>query len=66
MGREREGYRDTLSLLLQEHSMLISKKEASKILGISFNSLAKLIARGKISCDGGKVLICSIARYLCG
>lgn len=66
MPREKEGYRDMLSILMEQYPMLLTKKEVCEMLGLSFNTLAKLIARGKLTCDAGKVPIGSLAKYLCG
>ena len=66
MPREKEGYREMLALLCAKHPMLMSKKEACPILGISIPHLNKLIAQDKITYDNGKIPIGSIAKYLCG
>ena len=66
MGREKEGYREMLAMLCEEHPMLMSKKEACPLLSVSLPHLNKLISQGKIKYDNGKIPIGSIASYLCG
>ena len=66
MPREKEGYRDMLSILMERYPMLLTKKQVCEILDLSFQTVCKLIAKGKLTCDAGKIPIGSLARYLCG
>lgn len=66
MPREKEGYRQMLEMLSKDHPLLMSKKEACPVLGISLPHLNKLIAQNKIKYDNGKIPIGSLASYLCG
>ena len=46
--------------------MTLSKKEAAEALGISRVHLDKIIAKGHLKIQDGKIPIGSIASYLCG
>lgn len=68
MAREKQNYRDTLSFLVNEKGvpMVMSKKRAAVILGVSRTKLNEMIADGNIAVDNNKITVGSIARYLCG
>ena len=71
MGREKEGYRETLSYLYELGlPPVMTKQEAAKFLKISKYKIAMLIGNGVITVQGkgkgGLIPIGSIAKYLCG
>ena len=67
MGREKVHYRETLAYLTEQgYSMSLSKTEAQKILGISWEYLNKLIAKNYIKEVCGKIPLGSVANYICG
>lgn len=68
MPLEREGYRDTLAFLTTTKNlpMLINRKQACEVLGVSRDYLGKLIAKGEIKLSNSKITLGSLARYLCG
>ena len=67
MSKEKANYRETLAFLVeQEHPMVLDKKQAKEILGISLNFLNKLIREGYIKIAGGKIPLGSVANYICG
>lgn len=71
MGREKEGYRETLSYLYELGlPPAMTKQEAAKFLKLSRYRLAELISHGNITVSskgkGGLIPIGSIAKYLCG
>ena len=65
---EKQGYREMLAFLTGEKgcAMMLSRKEAQKVLGVSHTHLTKIIQRGHIKLVDNKVPIGSIASYLCG
>lgn len=70
MAREKEGYRDMLSFLLNERGApnLLSRSKAANVIGCSRTTIGNLIANGTLTVDTltNKILIGSVARYLCG
>ena len=68
MGREKEGYRDMLTYLLNDKGlpMTLTKKQVQDELNISRSFLDKLLRKGLIKESGGKIAIGSVASYLCG
>ena len=68
MGREKATYRETLSFLIDERGcpLVLNKKQAAKLLGISRNKLYDLIGDGCIKEHSEKIPIGSIANFLCG
>lgn len=68
MSREKEGYGDMLIFLSETKKLpaMASRGQACEALGISRDTLAKLIIKGQISVSSNKILIGSVARFLCG
>ncbi len=66
MAREKENYREMLAFLTQRYPMLLNKGQAIEVLGISRPHLRKIIAKGHIKEQDGKIPIGSVASYLCG
>ena len=57
-----------VKMLEDEHKKRIFlKKEAAKVIDVSFPTLQKLIKKNDIKVDAcGRITIGSLARYLCG
>ena len=68
MAREKENYRSMLSYLIDEKgcSLVMTKKETAKTIGVSRGTLDLMIAEGDIKMQNGKIPIGTIANYLCG
>ena len=66
MGREKENYRATLQFLSEKYPMLMAKIQVAEALGISRTHLDKVIRKGHIKVQDGKIPIGSVASYLCG
>lgn len=67
MPREKPNYRDMLQILLEKgYPMLLSKTQTAEALGISKKYLNKIISKGHLKAQDGKIPIGSIASYLCG
>lgn len=71
MGREREGYRETLAYLYDLGlPPAMTRAEAAAFLKLSRYRLAELISHGNITVSnkgkGGLIPLGSIAKYLCG
>ena len=66
MPREKPNYRDMLQILLEKYPLLLSKKQTAEALGISRTHLDKIISKGHLKFQDGKIPIGSIASYLCG
>lgn len=68
MPREKEGYRDMISVLIEKKHLplFLNKGQACEVLGISRDHLAKLIAEGEIKVTENKISLGSIARCVCG
>ena len=66
MGREKEGYREILSALMERYPLLMSKTQAARALGIGKDRLAVIIRKKHIAVQDGKIPIGSLASYLCG
>ncbi len=66
MAREKPNYRDMLMVLMEKHPSMLSKKEVVDILGVSRPTLDKIIRKGHIKYQDGKIPIGSVASYLCG
>lgn len=67
MPREKEGFRDVLSLLIEKnYPAMLTKTQAGEILGVSQPHLRKMIQRNHIVVVDGKIPIGSVASYICG
>lgn len=68
MPREKQGYGETLEFLdAKFHKGTLMKKEVAEYLGISGDSLRKLLKHGELHEDCcGRISIGSLAKYLCG
>lgn len=66
MPREKEGYREMLSILMEKYPATLSRTQAGEALSVSQPHLRKLIQRKHIAVKDGKIPIGSIASYLCG
>lgn len=67
MAREKANYRSMLSYLINERGfpMVLTKKQAAEVLGVSKGKLYGLIADGDIKVQGGSITIGSVASFLC-
>lgn len=64
---EKKGYREMLVFLSDKGvSMLCTRAEAAKVLGIGQQNLRKEIAKGKLKLQDNRIPIGSLASYLCG
>ena len=68
MAREKPEFRNMLCYLIDDkkYPPTMTKGQAAKAIGVSRGHLDKIIARGRIKVQDGKVPIGSIASYLCG
>ena len=66
MAREKQGYRDILSMLMEQYPATMTRLMAAEILNVSPKHLRKIIKKGHIKVQDGKIPIGSIASYLCG
>ena len=68
MPREKPNYRENLKFLHEQYGkMVFSKKETTHILGVSINTLQKMVKEEDIKTDSdGRIPIGSLANYLCG
>lgn len=64
--REKQGYRDMLSLLMERYPNTLTRTQAAECLGISRQYLGEIIQKGHIKIQDSKIPIGSIASYLCG
>lgn len=65
MAREKSGYRDILSVLMEKYPALLTQGQASEALGCSPRHMYDIIKRGHIKVKDGKIPIGAIASYLC-
>lgn len=67
MAREKEGFREVLSFLMEkEYPAMLTRVQVGEILGISQPHLRKLIQKKHIAVCDGKIPIGSVASYICG
>lgn len=66
MAREKPHYRENLQFLHETYNKLtFTKGETAKMIGITYDTLKKLIVAGDLTVDAcGKVTVGSLARYL--
>ena len=65
MAREKEGYREMLSMLMEKYPALLTNGQAAEALGCSRRHFYNIVKRGHIKVKDGKVPIGAIASYLC-
>lgn len=65
MGREKEGYREILEMLMEKYPVLLTNVQAAEVLGCSRRHFYDIVKRGHIKIKDGKVPIGAIASYLC-
>lgn len=66
MSREKEGYREILSILLEKYPPTLTRKQTAEALGVSVTHLNRIILNRHITVKDGKIPIGSVASYLCG
>lgn len=68
MPREKPEYRVMLSFLVDKRGfpLTMTKKQTAEAIGVSRVHLDKIIAKGHIKMQDGKVPVGSVASYLCG
>ena len=64
--REKENFRTTLEFLtsVKGMPMMLTKKQAAELLGVSYNTVLNHTKKGKLKTVGTKVPITAIASYL--
>lgn len=65
MAREKSGYREMLSMLMEKYPALLTQGQAAEVLGCSPRHMYDIIKRGHIKVKDGKIPIGAIASYLC-
>ena len=66
MAREKQGYRDMLSLLMEKYPATMTKRTAAVAVGVSYSHMCEIVKKGHIKVQDGKIPIGSVASYLCG
>ena len=66
MPREKEGYREILSALMERYPLLLTRTQTAQALGIGRSTLAEIIRKKHIKVQDGKIPVGSLANYLCG
>lgn len=65
MSREKEGYREILSVLMEKYPALLTNSQTAEVLGCSPRHVYDVIKRGHLKVKDGKIPIGAIASYLC-
>lgn len=65
MSREKEGYREILSVLMEKYPSLLTNSQTAEALGCSPRHVYDVIKRGHLKVKDGKIPIGAIASYLC-
>ena len=68
MAREKEGYRETLELLITVKNcpLLLSYEQTADILGVCTKTVQRMINEKKLIRKQGGIPIGSVASYICG
>ena len=68
MAREKPQFRDILNYLVidKEFPLMLTKKQTAEAMGVSRVHLDRIIAKGHIKIQDGKIPVGSVASYLCG
>lgn len=65
MPNEHDGTEIIFNILKKEHSYMLSREEAAKLLDFSITTIHRLIEQKKLKTANGRILLWSIAEYLC-
>lgn len=66
MAREKQGYRDMLSILMEKYPATMTRGMVAQVIGVFPRHLSEIIKKGHIKVQDGKIPIGSVASYLCG